>query len=507
MRQIVKRISAAFLIVSALTLQGCKSASPDNSSEVSIPETSGQQTTSFSAVSESETTHKSGNTDASESTQPTGTAAVSETTSLPVSSADEPLIVTDLENWAHPVKDLFKGYDIQGIFGSLVRVELFYDKTYPVFYTDYVPDYFRLKEWNTSSIENALNKIAIANGYWNYEIRNSEGSITIAVNCDKSGKSVRYAINDYKTVTDFLLNVRDKDFNEYLQSLSAEDVEKGISCSGDLNCDGITEYLYCYAQRADYRGGDYYLLHKNEDCLSGYENLGLVPDACCVGHIVTGTGILQLDKSSPHKYVILYISHDAADAHGYMIYSFNGNEIANMYVNFPGATAHGMRELKDIDIDGIYENIDYYYMYDIQEHLLTRIEPFSEGIRIYTGEARYTLEYLNENKAFTYPDTPQAVVQCFIEAKTLFSDRHDEIADEIRQLTNNSDIANVELPYRANNLTYNGVELKYEESEKLEKSEGIVTLKAIERYNEDNFRIFTLEFIQGKWVITKINHK
>ena len=140
-------------------------------------------------------------------------------------------------------------YAIRSYYGKLEKVELYNDKTYPVFYVDFKISYNNFLKWSNKRVEDILSKILIANGGWSYEIRNFDESLKISVvGNPKNTDFFKYTIGEWNTISEFLLNVRDKEFNEYLEQLPLEEVVNYICCSADLNGDVITSYSIHYTK-------------------------------------------------------------------------------------------------------------------------------------------------------------------------------------------------------------------------------------------------------------------
>jgi|GEM_PF-5717319 len=91
-------------------------------------------------------------------------------------------VITNIDNWSHPVKAIFKA---EGI--NINKVEFKDNKTYAIFYVSLNKD---LNNENKSYYSNILQKIAEANSYWDYEIKDENKDIDIKVKCNKDKKSI-----------------------------------------------------------------------------------------------------------------------------------------------------------------------------------------------------------------------------------------------------------------------------------------------------------------------------
>lgn len=91
-------------------------------------------------------------------------------------------VITDIDNWNHPVKAIFNAENIK-----INKVELKDNKTYAIFYVGLNKD---LNDENKSYYVSTLKKIASANSYWDYEIKDENKDIDIKVKCSKDKKSI-----------------------------------------------------------------------------------------------------------------------------------------------------------------------------------------------------------------------------------------------------------------------------------------------------------------------------
>ncbi|MFT8316585.1 MAG: hypothetical protein ABF633_20380 [Clostridium sp.] len=94
--------------------------------------------------------------------------------------------ISDISNWNHPVKYVFKNANIQ-----IEKVDFKNNKTYPIFYVDLTKN---IDSDNKTYYKNLMKQLAIANGYWDYEIIDTKKDIDIKVICDKSKGDVKQII-------------------------------------------------------------------------------------------------------------------------------------------------------------------------------------------------------------------------------------------------------------------------------------------------------------------------
>ncbi|KOF57392.1 MULTISPECIES: hypothetical protein [Clostridium] len=170
-------------------------------------------TVTFSACgSNSNNTNKSASDKAKTTASTTNKTTPAASKTSDTESDDE--VITDIDNWSHPVKEVFKAEDIK-----LNKVELKDNKTYAIFYISLNKD---LNDENKSYYSSLMEKIAAANGYWNYEVKDENKDIDIKVKC-----------KDKKTVDSIEYN---KDSQYFLASNTS-------STSSTISNDELISYL------------------------------------------------------------------------------------------------------------------------------------------------------------------------------------------------------------------------------------------------------------------------
>lgn len=107
--------------------------------------------------------------------------------------------ITDINSWDHPVKYVFRNANIQ-----VEKVDFKNDKTYPIFYVILTKN---IEAENKMYYTNLINQVATANGYWDYEINDTQKNVDIKVVCDRSTRNVKQIIYN-------------KDSNYFVQSES-----------------------------------------------------------------------------------------------------------------------------------------------------------------------------------------------------------------------------------------------------------------------------------------------
>lgn len=97
---------------------------------------------------------------------------------------DDKTTIMDIRNWRHPTKGVFETCGFQ-----VVKVELFKNKTYPVFY---------VKADGSRNIDNPvmLSELAEKNGYWDYKIVDVRNEASVEVHCDRQGKKIIRAVSN-----------------------------------------------------------------------------------------------------------------------------------------------------------------------------------------------------------------------------------------------------------------------------------------------------------------------
>ena len=94
--------------------------------------------------------------------------------------------ITDINAWNHPVKYVFKNANIQ-----VEKVDFKNNKTYPIFYVNLTKN---IDSDNKIYYTNLINQVATANGYWDYEIIDTQKNVNIKVVCDRSTRTVKQIV-------------------------------------------------------------------------------------------------------------------------------------------------------------------------------------------------------------------------------------------------------------------------------------------------------------------------
>lgn len=117
------------------------------------------------------------NSSSNEVDSPTGNSTV-------INSND----ITNISAWTHPVKYVFQNNNV-----IVDKVEFKNNRTYPIFYVELGKN---LNDENKTYYKNLINQVATANGYWNYEIIDTNKKIDIVVTCNRSTRTVKEITNN-----------------------------------------------------------------------------------------------------------------------------------------------------------------------------------------------------------------------------------------------------------------------------------------------------------------------
>ena len=145
-------------------------------------------------------------------------------------------VITDISNWKHPVKGVFKEYNLK-----LIKVELINNNVYPIFYIDdfsgnYISDIDLFKE------------VAKANGYWDYKIIFKDDFVELF--CDKKKKSVKKSVSSNSTLEFEKFTLTMEDAVKLLKSKLGKNILKKTYISNAyLNENG--EYVVTQSSPAD----------------------------------------------------------------------------------------------------------------------------------------------------------------------------------------------------------------------------------------------------------------
>lgn len=97
---------------------------------------------------------------------------------VPAESQNDAVTIIDIAGWKHPVKGVFQKHNV-----VLEKVELYKNKTYPLFYVN-LPYDPQLRHNNTY-FARLYADLARANAYWDYELVSKDDGVRIKVICDR----------------------------------------------------------------------------------------------------------------------------------------------------------------------------------------------------------------------------------------------------------------------------------------------------------------------------------
>jgi len=224
-------------------------------------------------------------------------------------------------------------------------------------------------------------------------------------------------------------------FEFFLSNTSDKEIQNSIIASGDLDSDGVDEYIVSHTIAEK----EHYFLIKKEK--NDYTNEGILKDSFLGGFTLVNAEIKNLDLIS-NKYIVVNTLHIKDKTKGYVIYEYSNAKISLVSVNLPNENQHADKTLEDTNNDGIYENISKYYYDDRQNHVVVEKNTFGNET------IEFTLEYKNTEKTFEYPENPEEVVQSYIEAYSLINAtglEFDELNEEKLALLINKDEINKEI--------------------------------------------------------------
>jgi len=285
--------------------------------------------------------------------------------------------LVNLEEWQHLVKDVIDDYNKC----ELIRLELYKNDTYPVFYMSIEDDIYD----DVFLMEDFLKEMLEANGFWSYEIRDGKRSILVISNPESK----------LFTIQGLEKRVVDQSFFDNL------DFEVYSEFFLDIDKDGLEEKFYMTSI-------DIYITQT----IDGIEYL--------FDHIDNPFGVpvqeievelMNLDNTGEDYIVFIGASYVMNSGRGYRISRFNGYDLDLIRVNYPSATGSGYRYLDDLDGDGVFEAVSEFYLQVTQRHVIQWSERFDGS-----GQATKRIIYNNEGKAWIQPVTSESTLICFLES-------------------------------------------------------------------------------------------
>lgn len=102
-------------------------------------------------------------------------------------NSKDKVIISNIGSWSHPVKSVIESNGF-----TIDKVELYQEKTYPVFYVQSSKYDVKINNYRL------LSDIADRNGYWNFKIVELNNSIEVF--CDKTKKRVTKTKSEYEFI-------------------------------------------------------------------------------------------------------------------------------------------------------------------------------------------------------------------------------------------------------------------------------------------------------------------
>lgn len=237
-------ILAVTLIISAVTFSACGNGSQSNKTVSTAPKET------KAVVS----TNKNDNTN-------TTTATNNNTKNTDSDSSKEDTIITDINSWNHPAKKIFNDNSIK-----INKVELKENNKYPIFYVSLSRD---LDAQSKTYYLRLIKKVAAANSYWNYEIKDENKGEDIKVSCENNAKlqNIEYnKNNNYFAASDVKNAANEDEYINYLKD-NVPEVKSFVSTlTGNKNAKPIL-YVDRYpdSSATDKFKRDYYDIYVGEE--------------------------------------------------------------------------------------------------------------------------------------------------------------------------------------------------------------------------------------------------
>ncbi|MBD3922723.1 hypothetical protein H8B09_28700 [Paenibacillus sp. PR3] len=287
-----------------------------------------------------------------------------------VNESRDEIVITDIATWTHPVKSILSGVPFE-----LHKVILTNESTYPKFYVQY-PDVEALK--TSQDLPDKLLAIAKENGYWDYELVNEQGKLTIEVKIDKKAKRIKsilvngepYSVPDAvnqdagssadgeaKVPESIVVPKKYAAFVEEHSLGSLDDVN--FFKTVDLNGDGIEEAVIAFS--------DVYKIYVLGENNSEVKQLG---DSLQSAYGVYNIRFIHLqDRPEP---VIAFGLSNGGGLDGFWLIGLQGEKLEEISYS-ASATGAGVDELIDADQDGKYDGyVQERYSYDVMYYHVLR---------------------------------------------------------------------------------------------------------------------------------------
>lgn len=322
-------------------------------------------------------------------------------TELKDDNSSDVVVISDIDNWEHPVKNVLKDKGI-----PISKLELIENRTYPTFYVTLSEEIVR-KE----AIEDLIEEVAKANGFWDYSFVDESNNIKIEVFIDKENRKVKsYTINGEKT--DFVkIDNNSAKYDKYLKFLNVEG-EVTDFIQEDIDLDGNQEVVITIFT-GEWRNM-IYVLREVEDELY---KIGVAESG---GYSVYDPHLVKM-KGKKHKYIAAFVTNGGGLS-GFALYKVGENDVELIeYSASPtGAGIDYLVSSEDSDIyDGYVQNR---YSYDVMYFNVTRYYKWN-------GESFHHVS--TSVDVPEYPEDEEGVVRQFLKLSIL--DEREEKCDEVQK--------------------------------------------------------------------------
>ncbi|QYK64570.1 hypothetical protein [Paenibacillus sp. S25] len=274
--------------------------------------------------------------------------------------------------------------------------------------------------------------------------------------------------------------------NMKLQKLIKQDIDK----------EGTLEFVIAFGKKSDHLESIYVVRNKDDHL----KIIGKLDDPIVTEHINKDVKVMHLDQTK-RDFIVVYSTSEVDEAEGFSIFTLDHNRISNLNYNYPEATGQGIRKLKDINKDSVFEDVSYYRFQDTQQHTIMTYQKFDR-----TGPERSEVLYGNKDKKFVYPTVPKDIIQNYLEDHYLmnrFLIHLPEMA-EFTALSENPKNNFFEDIIDFSTMDYTGLDLNIKEIANKADQRAFLVKSNSEEEESNQGLVFTLEKQSGKWRIMSI---
>lgn len=161
-----------------------------------------------------------------------------------------------------------------------------------------------------------------------------------SIRSDKSDQSDESEFFDPPKKT----SVEETILDQFIKKIQPDGLTLKTIIEDDINLDGNKEFILVF--------GEYEQIFVAD---AKFQVIGELMDSIPVAHENTDVKIMKLDRTD-QKFIVLFSSQISMGGYGegFTIYEWNGNQIEEVYANYPTATGTGIRTLEDYDGDGVF---------------------------------------------------------------------------------------------------------------------------------------------------------